>query len=169
MKPRAIFASSRLFLFLLAVASFLVVSIPVLASQDAKDKLYENDGQRHICSAVKNTIEEGMSSLDVVRTAIELGNSPCLIVKCAIYGGGDLKQIIEGAIQAGATSDVVSRCAIDAGADSREVSAALKQTGLSLCYFEPEGLPYTPPGDNPPPFQPVPTPNPNPPISPSTF
>jgi hypothetical protein len=169
MKPRLRLLNSRFILFLVAVSSFLLVSVAVFASQDAKDKLYENDGQRHICSAVKTTIQEGMSSLDVVRTAIELGNSPCLMVKCAIYGGGDLKQIISGAMQAGATSDVVSRCAIDAGADSREVSASLMQAGVSLCYFEPEGLPYTPPADNPAPFEPIPKPNPDPPISQSSF
>jgi hypothetical protein len=154
---------------IIAVSSFLLVSMPVFASQAVKDKLYGNNGQRNICGAVKTTIEQGMNNRDVVRTAIELGNSPCLVVKCAIYGGGDLKQIISGAMEAGATSDVVSRCAIDAGANSREVSASLLQAGISLCYFEPEGLPYTPPGDNPAPLDPIPKPNPDPPISPSTF
>lgn len=163
MKP----VTRRFVPFLVTVSFFLIFSFPVFASPGAKDKLYENDGERHICSAVRTTIEEGMSSLDVVRTAIELGNSPCLMVKCAIYGGGDLKQIIMGAMQAGAESDVVSKCAIDAGADSGEVSASLLRTGMSLCYFEPGGLPYTPP-DEPPHFD-IPKPDPDPPISPSTF
>jgi len=156
-------------LFIVSVSSMLLLSLPVFASQAAKDKLYENDGQKNICSAVKTTIGEGMNDRDVVRTAIELGNSPCLVVKCAISGGGDIRQIISGAMEAGATSDVVSRCAIDAGANSGEVSAGLLRAGVSLCYFEPEGLPYTPPADAPAPFESIREPNADPPISPSTF
>lgn len=169
MKPGTGSSNKTFPVFAAAVLCLLLFSLPALASEAMKDKLYENNGQNNICSAVKSTINEGMNTRDVVRTAIELGNSPCLVVKCAVYAGGDLKQIISGAIESGATSDVVSRCAIDAGANAGEVSASLMGAGVSLCYFEPEGLPYTPPGDNPTPFDPIPKPNPDPPISQSGF
>ena len=161
----------RAFLSIAVPALLLFVSAPVFASQSqaVRNKLYENNGRKDICTAVQATIGQGIGADDVVRTAIQLGNSPCLVVKCAIYGGGDLKKIISGAMQAGASSDIVSKCAIDAGANSAEVGACLLQSNVSLCYFEPGGLPYTPAGGTSVSFDSFPKSDPNPPISPSTF
>lgn len=161
----------RVFLSSAALALLLFVSAPVFASQNqaVRNKLYENNGRKDICTAVQATIGQGIGADAVVRTAIQLGNSPCLVVKCAIYGGGNLKKIIAGAMQAGAPSDVVSKCAIDAGAESAEVGAFLLQSNVSLCYFEPGGLPYTPAEGTSVSFDSFPKSNPNPPISPATF
>ena len=152
-----------------ALALVFCLSIPALASQAARDKLYVNNGRTNICTAIEATIGQGMSAEDVVKTAIQLGNGPCLVVKCAIYGGGDLKKIITGAVEAGAPSDVVSKCAIDTGANAALVSASLLQAGISLCYFEPEGHPYSAPLTSTTPMDVLPNPNPNPPISPASF
>lgn len=161
--------TTNMFASFAALALVLCLSVPAFASQAARSKLYANNGRTNICTAVEATIGQGMDAKDVVRTAIQLGNSPCLVVKCAIFGGGDLKKIITGAVEAGATSDVVSKCSIDAGANATEVSASLLQAGISLCYFEPEGHPYTAPMEPSAPMDVLPKPDPNPPISPSSF
>jgi hypothetical protein len=174
--------------FSFAAAILLLVSGPVFAKDTVKAAPH---GQRalieqlslkeilsgrgvagsNICGAVQATIKEGTGARDVVKTAVELGHSACLVVKCALHSGGSLEEVIGGAIEAGATSDVVSRCALDAGAEAKEVDRSLLRAGLSLCYIEPEGLGYSPPGDTPldPPLPP-PIPPPGPPsISNSSF
>ncbi|MEJ2697012.1 MAG: hypothetical protein P8013_10225 [Candidatus Sulfobium sp.] len=152
-----------------AAIFFLIFSIPAFASKDTKDRLYENNGRADICRAVEVTIEQGINDREVVSTAIELGNKPCLVVKCAIDGGGNLKEIISGALEAGTTSDVVSRCAVDAGVNSVAVAASLQRAGVSLSFFETEHQASDPPENTLAPFDPIPKPNPDPPISPSTF
>jgi hypothetical protein len=97
----------------------------------------------NICTAVKKTIDDGVDSKIVVRTAIVLGHNACQVVRCAIEGGGDLEQIVAGTVAAGISSEVIARCAVDAGAQAAEVAGilSLPQMQLNLCYFRPEGGP----------------------------
>ena len=97
----------------------------------------------NICTAVKNTIADGVDDKVVVRTAIVLGHKACQVVRCAIDGGGDLEQVVAGAVAAGASSEVISRCAVDAGAEAAAVAGILilPEMQLNLCYFQPEGGP----------------------------
>jgi len=104
--------------------------------------------ERDTCSAVKRGLRAGMNAKDIVQTGIKLGHSACLVIKCAIEGGGDTKEIITGAVEAGATPDVVSRCAVDAGADPQEVAESIMFAAeAGLCYYDPEGLGYSAPGE----------------------
>jgi len=82
--------------------------------------------EKDICKAVKNAIQQKLSTKNIVKLYIQMGHDACLVVRCAIQAKGDLEQIITGALEGGATPDVCSRCAIDAGAEPAEIARILE-------------------------------------------
>jgi len=61
----------------------------------------------------------------------------CQVVKDTIQGGGNSEEIIIGAIGAGATSDVVSRCAVDAGVEPDKIAKIFEREGLPGLGYTP--------------------------------
>ena len=118
------------------------------AADSVKDILSKS-GAGDICSTVKRTIGEGKDARTVVKTAIELGHNACVTIKCALSGGASVEKVVTGAIEAGVTSAVVSRCALDSGAEAGEINRCLLTAGMSQCYIQPEGYPYTRPASGP--------------------
>jgi hypothetical protein len=79
----------------------------------------------------------GLSLLQMIKQAIEIGPNLCGVLVVAAERGYDPQWVLEALLEAGISADVIARAAIDAGYDRELVAMVLFRT-------DPEGLGFTP-------------------------
>lgn len=104
--------------------------------------------EKEVCVFISDKIKLGANIKKYVKTSILLGYKACPLIKCAVLGGGKLDEVVAGAVEAGAAHDVISKCCMEAGVSGGELAKTFAAMGSpELCFVNPEGLGYSPPGE----------------------